>query len=33
MKVGIIFAKEEELNEILKYLKIEKQYSIFDLTF
>lgn len=32
-KVGIIFAMEEELNELLKYLNIEKEYNIFDLIF
>ena len=31
--VGIIFAMEEELEELLKYLKIEKEYTIFDLSF
>ena len=31
--VGIIFAMEEELEELLKYLKIEKEYAIFDLKF
>lgn len=31
--VGIIFAMEEELNELLKYLSIEKEYKIFDLKF
>lgn len=25
--VGIIFAMEEELEELLKYLKIEKEYT------
>ena len=33
MKVGIIFAMEEEIKEFLKYLKLEKEYSIFDLRF
>lgn len=32
-RVGIIFAMEEELNELKKYLKIEKEYKIFELTF
>jgi adenosylhomocysteine nucleosidase len=32
-KIGIIFAMEEELNELKKYLKIENEYNIFDLTF
>ena len=31
--VGIVFAMEEELDEFLKLVKIEKEYSIFDLTF
>ena len=31
--VGIIFEMEEELEELLKYLKIEKEYTIFDLSF
>lgn len=31
--IGIIFAMDEELNELLKFLKIEKEYSIFDLKF
>ena len=33
MRLGIIFAMEEELEELLKYLKIEKEYTIFDLSF
>lgn len=32
-RVGIIFAMEEELRELLKYLSIEKEYNIFDLKF
>ena len=32
-KVGIIFAMEEELRELLKYLKLEKEYEIFELKF
>ena len=32
-KVGIIFAMEEELIELKKYLHIEKEYNIFELTF
>lgn len=32
-RVGIIFAMEEELKELLKYLNIEKEYNIFDLKF
>ena len=32
-RVGIIFAMEEELIELLRYLNIEKEYSIFDLKF
>lgn len=33
MKIGIIFAMKEELNELLKILTLKKQYEIFDLTF
>lgn len=33
MKIGIIFALEEELKELKKYFKIEKEYNIFNLTF
>ena len=32
-RIGIIFAKKEELDSLLKYLKIEKEYNIFDLKF
>lgn len=32
-KVGIIFAMEEELLALKKYLKIEKEYNIFELKF
>lgn len=32
-KIGIIFAMDEELNALLKYLEIEKEYNIFDLKF
>ena len=32
-RIGIIFAMEEELKELLKYLNIEKEYNIFDLKF
>ena len=32
-KIGIIFAMEEELKELLKFLKITKEYNIFDLKF
>lgn len=32
-KVGIIFAMNEELLELKKLLKVEKEYNIFDLTF
>lgn len=32
-RVGIIFAMEEELKELLNYVKIEKEYRIFDLNF
>lgn len=31
--IGIIFAMDEELNELLEFLKIEKEYNIFDLKF
>ena len=31
--VGIIFAMKEELDELLRNIKIDKEYSIFDLTF
>lgn len=33
MKIGIIFAMKEELNELLKILDLKKEYNIFDLTF
>lgn len=33
MRVGIIFAMQEELEAFLKYLKLEKEYMLFDLTF
>ena len=33
IKVGIIFAMEEELIELLKFLKLENKYKIFDLEF
>ena len=32
-KVGIIFAMEEELKELLQYLTLEKEYEIFELKF
>lgn len=32
-RIGIIFAMKEELDSLLKYLKIEKEYNIFDLKF
>lgn len=32
-RVGIIFAMQEELVELKEYLNLEKEYSIFDLTF
>ena len=32
-KIGIIFAMEEELRELLKFLEIEKEYEIFNLKF
>lgn len=32
-KIGIIFAMEEEINSMLKYIKIENSYNIFNLKF
>ena len=32
-KVGIIFAMEEQLLALKEYLKLEKEYSIFELKF
>lgn len=32
-KIGIIFAMKEELSELLKRIRLEKEYQIFDLTF
>lgn len=32
-RISIIFAMKEELDSLLKYLKIEKEYNIFDLKF
>lgn len=32
-KIGIIFAMDEELQELLKYLEIKNEYNIFDLKF
>lgn len=32
-KVGIIFAMEEELKELLQYLTLEREYEIFELKF
>ena len=32
-KIGIIFAMEEELNEFVSKVKIDKEYKIFDLVF
>ena len=32
-KIGIIFAMEEELKELLNLVKLEKEYKIFDLSF
>ena len=32
-RIVIIFAMKEELDSLLKYLKIEKEYNIFDLKF
>ena len=31
--IGIIFAMQEELTELLKYLDLKKEYKIFDLNF
>lgn len=31
--IGIIFAMQEELDELLKYLDLQKEYEIFDLKF
>jgi len=31
--IGIIFAMQEELSELLKYLNLQKEYEIFDLKF
>lgn len=31
--IGIIFAMQEELGELLKYLNLQKEYEIFDLDF
>ncbi|MBQ6324151.1 MAG: 5'-methylthioadenosine/adenosylhomocysteine nucleosidase [Bacilli bacterium] len=33
MKVGIIFAMEEELKALLEYLVLENEYNLFDLKF
>ncbi len=33
MKIGIIFAMEEELKELLKFIKLEKEYQIYELKF
>ena len=33
MKIGIIFAMKEELDEFLKYIEFIKKYSIFNLNF
>lgn len=32
-KIGIIFAMEEEINELKKYLDLKNSYNIFELTF
>ena len=31
--LGLIFAMEEELSAFKKYIEIDKEYNIFDLTF
>ena len=33
LKVGIIFPMQEEIDALKKYLTIEKEYNIFELTF
>lgn len=33
MKIGIIFAMEEELNEFIKLVSIDKSYEIFGIKF
>lgn len=33
MKIGIIFAMKEEMNALLKYIKIDKEIKIYDLVF
>ena len=33
IKIGIIFAMQEELDELLKIIRLEKEYKIFELTF
>ena len=32
-KIGVIFAMDEELNELLKLVELENQYDIFDIPF
>ncbi len=32
-KIGIIFAMKEELDELLKVIRLDKEYQIFELTF
>ena len=32
-KIGIIFAMNEELNELLRIMSLKRKYSIYDLTF
>ncbi len=32
-KIGVIFAMNEELDEFIKYLKVDREYDIFDLHF
>ena len=32
-KIGIVFAMKEELDALKKYIIIEKEYKIFELTF
>ena len=32
-KIGLIFALKEELDEVIKYMKVINEFKIFDLTF
>ena len=33
MKIGIIFAMDEEINEVLKFSNIENEYEMFGIKF